>query len=174
MVKSPPDGHGAAGSSEQRAQVEALQAGTDMVCQEFGEALDTGGVGQAALDTAVRRVLAARVRCRAHWMRSAVGAACGDHPAMPAARAVSAACLIACHCVSCCRRQGHFNPPDQLPWGDLRMDSVQGRPEHLGTARELAAKGTVLLKNADVSCTRLVVRMGCAAACWRARCPSCA
>ncbi|EFN57583.1 hypothetical protein CHLNCDRAFT_34794, partial [Chlorella variabilis] len=45
-------------------------------------------------------------------------------------------------------RQGHFNPLSELPFDHLD-GSVFGRAAHRDTAREIAAKGTVLLKNAE-------------------------
>ncbi|KAL4443344.1 hypothetical protein ABPG75_011081 [Micractinium tetrahymenae] len=44
-------------------------------------------------------------------------------------------------------RQGHFDPPESLPWAGLNT-SVIGRPQHAATGRELTVKGSVLLKNA--------------------------
>ncbi|PRW58847.1 putative beta-D-xylosidase 7 [Chlorella sorokiniana] len=43
-------------------------------------------------------------------------------------------------------RQGHFNTLKDMPFAELN-NSVIGAPAHLATAREMAAKGTVLLKN---------------------------
>lgn len=48
-------------------------------------------------------------------------------------------------------RQGQLNVLDELPFADLDKDTL-GRPEHIATAKEIAAKGTVLLKNANVRC----------------------
>lgn len=47
-------------------------------------------------------------------------------------------------------RQGHFDPPESLPWAGLDT-SVIGSPPHVATAREIAVKGCVLLKNEGVS-----------------------
>ena len=74
-----------------------------MACHLFDE-LRPNDVSEKELDTAVRRVLRARVR------------------------------------------QGHFNPLPDLPYADLD-GSVFGRAAHRDTAREIAAKGSVLLKN---------------------------
>jgi len=48
------------------------------------------------------------------------------------------------------RRHGHLDPPDSLPWHSLATGAVVGSPPHVATAREIAAKGTVLLKNEGV------------------------
>jgi len=47
-------------------------------------------------------------------------------------------------------RQGHFNVVRDLAFPELN-DTHIGHPSHKATARELAAKGTVLLKNEGVS-----------------------
>lgn len=48
-------------------------------------------------------------------------------------------------------RQGHFNTLADMPFAELDNSAI-GTEAHLATARELAAKGTVLLKNEGVSC----------------------
>lgn len=69
---------------------------------------------------------------------------CGPRPTWTQARAPDS--LL--HPRPC--RQGHFDPPESLPWAGLNT-SVIGSPQHVATARELAAKGCVLLKNDGVS-----------------------
>lgn len=61
MVQPPPHGPFIAQGSTRRASALAIQAGTDMACHSF-DALYPGDVTKVQLDTAVRRVLTARVR----------------------------------------------------------------------------------------------------------------
>ena len=68
MVQPPPEGPGVEGGSGRRAQAAALKAGTDMACHAF-ERLEAKDVPRQALDTTVRRVLTARVRCAAGGWR---------------------------------------------------------------------------------------------------------
>lgn len=138
MIQPPPEGPGVEGGSAQRAHAAALKAGTDMACHEFDK-LDPKDVSPEVLDTAVRRVLTARVR----WAVWCVVCRLSDRT--PSRQGVAQP--------ACCpwRRQGQLDPAEEMPWKELDVEKVQGRPEHQATAREIAAKGTVLLKNADVS-----------------------
>lgn len=48
---------------------------------------------------------------------------------------------------------GHLNSPDNQPWNHLKPAEVHS-PAHINTARVLAGKGIVLLKNAKVRSRR--------------------
>lgn len=140
---------GFAGGSARRAAAAAVQAGVDAIMKN-SSALDPADLAPGELDAAAARVLAARFRCGAGGRGRGLSERGALHQLLPPAAWHLLLLLLKLDAVRpACRRMGHFDPPERLPWASLNASAI-GAAEHAATARQIAAEGTVLLKNAEV------------------------